>query len=160
MVQAAVLGGLVAALTDALPLLNLINCLCCLGIALGGVTAVLYLRANGVRQPLNMPILIQLGLMTGIAGALIDFAFQYIVFQMLGNWQIEWLRNMLENMDEIPPAWEEIYNQLQSPEFEGFAGWGIFIRSLIIFPLFTFLGGVITNQWIKKKKIKNRLRSK
>lgn len=151
MTQAAILGGLVAAITDTLPLLNLINCLCCLGIALGGVTAVMYLRANGV-QSLNMPLLIQLGLMTGIAGALIDFAFQYLVFSMLGNWQIEWLRNIIENMDEIPAGWESIYEKLQSPEFQSFAGWGIFIRSLIIFPVFTFLGALITHQWIRKRE--------
>lgn len=75
----------------------------------------------------------------------------YIVFQFYGNWQIEWIKNMIENLDEIPPMWDSIYEDLKSPEFQGFAGGTILIRSLILFPLFTFLGALLTNQSLVKK---------
>jgi hypothetical protein len=151
--QAAVLGGITAALTDAVPFLNLINCLCCLGLAAGGVVAVLYLYSNdSEKQTFSLPELIQIGLWTGITGALFAFVFHYIVFQILGNWQIEWIGNMIENMEEIPPMWEDIYQELQSPEMQGFAGMAILIRSLILFPVFTFLGALFTNRVLERRQ--------
>ena len=152
MIQAAILGGIVAALTDALPFLNLINCLCCLGIAAGGVVAVLYLRSMNPGKIFIMPEIIQIGLFSGLAGAFISFGFHYIIFQMIGNWQVEWISNMIEEMDEIPAVWEDLYTQLKSPEMQYFAGFSILIRSLIIFPVFTFLGALFTNRVLTKQQ--------
>ncbi len=152
--QAVVLGGITAALTDAVPYLNLINCLCCLGLAAGGVVAVLYLYSSDPEKHIyTLPELIQIGLWTGIAGALFAFVFHYIMFQILGNWQVEWISNMIENMEDIPPMWEEIYQELQSPEMQGFAGMAILVRSLILFPIFTFLGSLFTNRVLERKQI-------
>ena len=58
---------------------------------------------------------------------------------------------MIENMEEIPPIWNEMYEQLKSPEMQGFAGMSILIRSLIMFPVFTFLGALLTNRVLMKK---------
>ncbi len=149
--HAVLLGGMVAALTDALPYLNLINCLCCLGIAAGGAAAVLYLKSLDKDRVFVLPEIIQLGLLTGLAGAFFSFAFHYIMFRVIGNWQIEWITNMIENMEEIPPIWNEMYEQLKSPEMQGFAGMSILIRSLIMFPVFTFLGALLTNRVLMKK---------
>ena len=145
------MGGFVSALTMVVPLLNLVNCLCCLGVASGGVVAVLYLHKYGPFDSFSLPQVIQIGLVTGLAGAFLSFFMQYLVFQFYGNWQIEWIKNMIENLDEIPPMWESIYEELQSPEFQGFAGASILIRDLIIFPVFTFLGALLTNRSLEKK---------
>ncbi len=152
MIQAAVLGGSVAALTDALPFLNIINCLCCMGIAAGGAAAVFYLKSLNPGKIFITPEIIQIGLYSGLAGAFIDFAFQYIVFQMIGNWQVEWISNMIEQMDDIPTIWEDLYSQLKSPEMQAFAGFSLLIRSLIIFPIFTFLGALFTNRILTKQQ--------
>ena len=148
---AVLLGGMVAALTDALPYLNLINCLCCLGIAAGGAVSVLYLKSLDKDRLFVLPEIVQLGLLTGLAGAFFSFAFHYIMFRMIGNWQIEWIMNMIENMENIPPIWEEMYEQLRAPEMQGFAGMSILIRSLILFPVFTFLGALLTNRVLIKR---------
>ena len=152
MIKAAILGGSVAAATDAFPFLNLINCLCCMGIALGGVVAILYLKSLHPGKIFILPELIQIGLYSGIAGAFISFGFHYIVFQMIGNWQVEWIRNMIEQMDEIPTVWEDLYDQLKAPEMQFFAGFSILIRSLIMFPVFTFLGALLTNRIFTKRR--------
>ena len=154
--QAIVLGGFVSALSVVLPLLNLINCLCCMGVALGGITAVLYLHKNAHVPSFSMPEVLRIGLATGLAGAFISFFMHYIEFQIYGNWQIEWIKNMIENLDEIPPLWEDIYEDLQSPEFHQFAGVSILIRELIIFPLFTSLGAFLMNQSLIKKLNANK----
>ncbi len=151
--QAAVLGGITAALTDAIPYLNLINCLCCLGLAAGGVVAVLFMYSSDDEKHIySLPELIQIGLWTGIAGALFAFVFHYIMFQILGNWQVQWISNMIENMEDVPPMWEEIYQELQSPEMQGFAGMAVLVRSLILFPIFTFLGALFTNRALERKQ--------
>ena len=152
LLQAAIIGGLVSALTDVVPLLNLVNCFCCVGIALGGTVAVFYLRSQGVVKFFSLPELILIGLYAGIAGAFIDFALQFMAFQMLGNWQIEWIRNVMEGMEEIPPMWQDLYEQLQSPEMDVFAGTAVLVRALLIFPIFTFIGTVVGNQLWQKKQ--------
>ncbi|MGD9486501.1 MAG: DUF4199 family protein [Calditrichaceae bacterium] len=152
--QGAVLGGTVAALTDALPLLNIINCLCCLGIISGGVVAVLFYRktAEPEYRDLNTPSTVQLGLMAGLFGAFISFGLQYIVFKIMGNWQIELLTNMFENLDEVPALWENLYEEIQKEEYQGFAGMAILIRSLIIFPVFSLIGALITKRFMGRKQ--------
>lgn len=149
--HAVLLGGMVAALSDAVPYLNLINCLCCIGIAAGGAVSILYLKSLDRERIFVLPEIIQIGLLTGLAGAFFSFAFHYVMFRMIGNWQIEWLTNMIENMDEIPPIWEDLYTQLQAPEMQGFAGMSILIRSLILFPVFTFLGALLMNRVLIKR---------
>jgi hypothetical protein len=154
--RSALLGGITAALFDALPFINFINCLCCLGIAAGGITAVFYYRvySEDANESLSMPEIIQLGLMSGIIGALFSFTFQYIVFLIMGNWQIEMLKNLMDNMDEIPAVWADLYDQLQNTEeLQTFAGFAVLIRSLIIFPIFTFIGALLTNKIMDKKSM-------
>ncbi|HGY56446.1 MAG TPA: hypothetical protein ENK44_12120 [Caldithrix abyssi] len=151
--QAVVLGGVVAALTDALPLLNLINCFCCLGIAAGGAVAVFYYqRYLPPDASMSTPLVVQLGLSAGIIGALVAFVFHYIMYQMMGNWQVEWILNTIENLDEVPPMWEDIYEELQKEEYQVFAGWAILIRSLILFPIFTVSGALITRRILQKRR--------
>ncbi len=152
--QAVVLGGVVSALTDALPLLNLINCLCCLGIASGGAVAVFYYQRY---LPPDVPMIstpqaVQMGLMAGIIGALAAFVFHYIMYQMIGNWQVEWILNTIENLDDVPAVWENIYEELQGEEYQVFAGWAILIRSLILFPIFTVSGALITRRILLKRR--------
>ncbi len=145
-------GAFTAALIDSLPMLNLTNCLCCAGIMLGGVFPVLILhRQHPDHTFFSTPELIHLGLTTGLVAAFLSFVFQYIVFQVYGNWQVQWLSQAIESMEEIPPMWEEIYNELQKPEYQGFAGLTILIRNLIIFPIFTMLGAFLMNNWLKRK---------
>ncbi|HID39083.1 MAG TPA: hypothetical protein EYP36_06175 [Calditrichaeota bacterium] len=152
--QAVILGGVVSALTDALPLLNLINCFCCLGIAAGGAIAVLYYqRYQPPEAPLlSTPMAVQMGLMTGIIGALAAFVFHYIMYQIMGNWQVEWILNSIENLDDIPALWEGIYEELQKEKYQVFAGWAILIRSLILFPIFTLSGALITLRILQNRR--------
>lgn len=149
--EAVVLGGLFAALTDTIPFLNIVNCFCCLGIAGGGAVALIYLKKMTAKDLFSTPELIHLGLLTGLAGAFMAFVIHYVVFRYYGNWQIEWIRNMLDNMEELPPLWEEFYDELQSPEYVGFAGTSLLIRSLILFPVFSTAGAFVTSKILERR---------
>ena len=144
---AILLGGLLAALTDSLPVLNLINCLCCLGIISGGILPI-YLLSKKLegRDYFTTPEVIHIGLSAGLAGAVLAFVLQYIVYLIYGNWQVQWLTQALESMEELPPLWQDLYHELQKPEYQGFAGAAILIRNLIMFPIFTLLGSFLMNK--------------
>ena len=83
--HAVLLGGIVAALTDALPFLNLINCLCCMGIAAGGAVSVLYLKSLDRQRIFVLPEIIQIGLITGLAVAGFGFGAMLWV-KLAGTW--------------------------------------------------------------------------
>ncbi len=152
--KAALIGGFISALSDTIPLLNILNCLCCLGIALGGAAAWYFYQKelDENDKKISLPILVQLGLIAGLFGAFFDFAIHYMMYSLYGNWQIEWLLNMIENMEEVPNMWAEIHEELQADEYKYFAGAALLIRSLILFPVFTLAGTIITNQWMEKRK--------
>jgi hypothetical protein len=149
--QAAVLGGTFSALTTIIPILNIINFFCCIGIAAGGAVSVLFLKKYAGITGLVLPEIMRLGIVSGIIGAFIVFIVHFILYQLAGNWQIEFLINMIENMEDVPPVWEEIYTMLLEARGQGFGGAAVLIPYLILFPLFNFLGALITNQIIVKK---------
>lgn len=141
--QAAIIGGFFAALTDSLPFLNLINCFCCLGITLGGALAVRYLRQHANQAEFSRAELVHVGLLTGIFGAFASFFLNYLMFLLWGNWQIQWITNMMDKLDELPPLWEKLYEEIQKEEYQGFTGFAIFIRAMLLFPVFTTIGALI-----------------
>lgn len=148
--QSALVGGVVSALMDSLPYVKFINVCCCIGIALGGFAAFYYYRSQSPNEPeeFHLGSLVHLGLLTGLFGAVASFIIHYIVYKMVGNWDIEFLRNMMDNLDELPPLWDEIYEELESGKYDGFAGPVILVQSLIIFPIFTFLGVLAGNKFL------------
>jgi len=150
MYQAVIVGGFIAALSDTIPYLSFINCLCCMGIAAGGVMAVFKYKNLEPGKEFVLPELIQIGLLTGMAGAIIAFVIHFIVFNLIGNWQMEFLTNWIESLDEIPADLEILYEELKRPELQGFAGMAILIRSLILFPVFTLAGALFANKILER----------
>lgn len=148
--QSAVVGGIVAALMDSLPYIKLINVLCCIGIAFGGFAAFYYYRSQSPNEPEEFRLsgLVHLGLLTGLFGAIASFIAQYIVYKMAGNWDIELLKNMMENLNELPPMWDELYQEIDSGKYDAFAGPMILVQSLLVFPIFTFIGVLIGNKFL------------
>jgi hypothetical protein len=146
--QAAAVGGFVTGLIDALPYVKLINVFCCIGIVFGGFIAFYYYRSQSpdIPEEFRLADLVHLALMTAIFGAVISFALHYIVYKMVGNWDIELLRNMMDKMDELPPMWDDLYTELESGKYNGFAGPAILVQSLLVFPVFVFIGTVIGNK--------------
>lgn len=87
--QAVVLGGIVSALTVVVPLLNIINCLCCMGIASGGVVSVLYIHKYTHIKTFTLPEIIRIGLVAGIIGA---FLCTILCFSFTGTGRLNGLK--------------------------------------------------------------------
>ena len=66
-------GGTVAAILNAVPFLNFINCFCCIGIMLGGAVALAYYDYTiQIKEYLSPAIAVTLGITSGIIGAFIS----------------------------------------------------------------------------------------
>ncbi|MEJ2054662.1 MAG: hypothetical protein P8X42_12150 [Calditrichaceae bacterium] len=148
--QSAIFGGVISALMDALPYIKLVNVFCCIGIALGGFAAFYYYRSHSPNDPEEFSLagLVHLGLLTGLIGAVAGFVAHYIVYKLVGNWDIELLKNMMDKVNELPPIWDDLYGEIESGQYDGFIGPAILVQSLMIFPVFTFIGVLIGNKFL------------
>ena len=142
-VMPALYGGIVIAAISAIPGLNLLNCLCCAGVLLGGAMAVFFykkdLRAD--QAPLDSGTAIQLGALAGVFGAVIGTAITALILAAFGPVTNQIMSSILEGMrDQIPPeALDQALSRLQSG---GFAMVTL-VTSLIIDTIFGLLGGLI-----------------
>ncbi len=152
-IAAGFVGGLVAAAMNSVPILNFINCFCCAGIMLGGAVALVYYdRSFTVREYINPATAITVGITTGLFGAFISLGIDYIIYLNFGHWQIEFMYDMLETMEEVPSALEEMVYELEQ-ELEGGFIWGsILFRNLLLMPLFCLIGALIIRIFINKNR--------
>jgi hypothetical protein len=146
-------GGLVAAAMNSIPILNFINCFCCAGIMLGGVVALVYYdRSFTMREYINPATAVTVGITTGLFGAFISLGIDYIIFLNFGHWEIEFMYDLLEAMEEVPSALEDMIYELEQ-ELEGGFIWGsILFRNLLLMPLFCLIGALIIRVFINKNR--------
>jgi len=152
-IMAGVIGGFVAAILNSIPFLNVINCFCCMGIMLGGATAlVFYDRSFENPEYINSAIALTLGIASGIFGAFFSMGIEWIVYFNFGNWELELLQQLVENMDEIPPFMEEIIQTIEEEKLKGFTAGIVLLRNLIIMPVFCLIGSFFTRLYLNRKR--------
>ena len=155
--QSALIGGVVSALIDSMPYIKLINALCCIGIIFGGIAAFAWYRYHFPEvEKFSLGELVHLSLVTGLIGAGMSFILHFIFFKILGNWEVGFIVNMMDNLEEIPPMWEDIYKDLTTGKYSGFAGPVILVQSLILFPIFNFIGVLIGNRFLGMSKLDDK----
>lgn len=118
LVPSAMAGGLLLGILSGVPLVNCLNCACCITIILGGIlSSYLYLR----NYPATLPPVTYgdgavLGLLTGVFGT-VFWAFIHILFQLLKQMMgftaagMGFLREIAANPD-IPPEVREILQEV------------------------------------------------
>lgn len=150
----ALYGGIVMSVIGAIPFLNMVNCLCCAGVMLGGFMAVFFYK-NELRDgssPLISGDGLQLGALAGLFGAVIGTLLQFVVLKLVGNVGGEAILGMVENLvgDKMPP---ESLEQMREGMRDGGISVMSFVFSLIIDPLFGLIGGLIGFQVFKSKTV-------
>jgi hypothetical protein len=149
----SIVGGSVAALLTAIPFLNFVNCFCCIGIMLGGAIALFYYdRSNQYQDLISPAVAITLGIGSGLAGAFIALFIEWFIYINFGHWEIDFLKNILENMDEVPPMLDDMMTELESETIKGFLWGSVLLQNLIIMPLFCLLGSLITRTLINRNR--------
>ena len=150
---AGFVGGLVAGALNSIPILNFINCFCCAGIMLGGAVALIYYdRSFTVREYINPATAVTVGITAGLFGAFISLGIDYLIYINFGHWELDFMYDVLEAIEEVPPVIEEMLYELEQDLQAGFIWGSLLFRNLILMPIFCLIGAVITRVYINKNR--------
>ncbi len=154
LLTAGFIGGFVAAILNSIPFLNFINCFCCLGIMLGGAIALIYHdRSFQTKEYINPAMAVTLGITSGLFGAFISLFIDWFIYINYGHWEIEFMQQLIDNMDEVPPVLDEIFYELEEQLKSGFLWGSILLRNLLLMPVFCLVGSLITRVILNKNRI-------
>lgn len=137
--MASLYGGIIMGVISAVPGLNLINCLCCAGVMLGGAAAV-FESADGMK----------LGALAGVFGGIIGTILTIIVLKTVGNVSGEMMLGLMEGFrDKMPPeSWDQMSEGMLSDEIPALNLAIGFVFDI----LFGLIGGLIGYQLFKPKQ--------
>ena len=163
--RSAILGGLIIGAISGIPGLNLLNCCCCAGILLGGAISVYLYRREFTSEmpPMESSDALILGIIACIVGALITTFLSAMISLILGPVETEMMRNFMEKLTQkledrgsIPQGTlDNMRDQFEQAMKEGGTVGGILrslVYALILYPIFSMLGGLIGFGIFGKKK--------
>lgn len=148
MIGPALIGGVFLGITSSLPIINLVNCACCLWVVGGGVLAVyLYTRNYPSRMaPVTYTDGALLGLLTGVFGGLVwtavdvPLAFLWLQFDATN---LAELQEVLQDAGIPSEVRELILTAVQS----GGTGLGVILFNIgihvLLGSIFATLGGIL-----------------
>lgn len=139
----ALYGGIIIAAISAVPGLNLLNCLCCAGVLLGGVLSVFFYKKD---LPPDLPLTsgdcVKVGALAGVFSALIGallFAAMFSTFK-------EMFINMINSVPQDAER-QQVGDLMEQLENGSFARGGIIavvlFSELLMNTAFGLLGGLI-----------------
>lgn len=149
----AIYGGTIMGIIAAVPFLNLMNCLCCAGIILGGFLAVFFYKSNFTPDTPTFSAgdCLAVGALAGVAGAIIGTLLTAASMSIFGNVMVDFISELIRSMD-LP---EEVIDQVEEALAQSLGGGMIlieFLTNLILYPLFGLLGGLIGYGIFKPKQ--------
>jgi hypothetical protein len=163
--RAALFGGIAIGLISGVPVISLVNCCCCAGILGGGVlTYYLYREEHAEGMiPLESSDALILGIMAGLIGAFVQAIIHGFLILLFAGAQEELMRNImgkiidrLESSGSFPSdALDQMRSQIETSMKESNTMWGVMLNlfmSLIIYPIFGMLGGLLGYGIFRTKK--------
>ena len=151
---AASMGGTLAALLYSIPFINFVNCFCCIGIMSGGMFALYYYdKRLGLRTYLSAAVAVTIGIASGLLGAFLSLLIEWIIYLQFGHWELEFLQNIIDNMDEVPSFIEDMVREIENELQMGFYWGAILFRNLLLMPIFCLLGALIMRVILNKDRI-------
>jgi hypothetical protein len=156
MLMPALYGGLIMAVISAVPGLNLINCLCCAGVILGGFLAVFFYQKDLTPQmpPLTNGDGLKLGALAGVFGAVAGTVLGLLVVAAFGNVAGDMILDVMRGFeDSLPPGtMEQMEQQMEESATPGIMSTVMqFLGAIVIYPLFGLVGGLIGYSVYKPK---------
>ncbi|MGB7294935.1 MAG: hypothetical protein WBC70_05040 [Candidatus Aminicenantales bacterium] len=147
MFRAALIGGVVAGVLTAIPL---VNCFCCLWI-IGGAMLAAYLLAKDSAAPLTPGDGAVVGILAGIIAAVAD-AVASLPFETMNREYVQRFMDQLSQfVDEMPAGWE---NWMEKRAGELSPAWFLLglLASAVIYAALGALGGTIGVSIFSRKK--------
>jgi hypothetical protein len=154
MLMPAFYGGIIMAVISAVPGLNLLNCLCCAGVLVGGFMAVFFYKKELMPDmpPMTSSDGLQLGALAGVFGGVLGSLASIIIMQLAGNIGGEMILKFMEGFhDKMPPeAWDNMVESIR----EGRVSPLHMFFGVVIDVIFGLLGGLIGYSILKPKQEK------
>jgi hypothetical protein len=148
MLRPALVGGIVAGVLTAVPL---VNCLCCLWV-IGGAMLAAYLFAKDSPGPMTPGDGAVVGILAGIVAAVTD-AFASLPFETVNRQYVQrFMDELSQFMDDMPAGWENFVER-RAGEFS--PAWFLLglLASAVIYAALGAIGGTIGASIFGKKKI-------
>jgi hypothetical protein len=140
-------------LISSIPFVNLVNCLCCAGILLGGFLATYFYKSNFTPDtpPFTSGDCMAVGAISGVVGTIVATTLSLLFVVLFGDLTQEFILRMIENMD-LPEEALDAINQAFEEQTSAFNILLEFLMNLVIYPLFGMLGGLIGYNVYKPKQ--------
>ena len=156
MLMPSLIGGLLSGVLTAIPF---VSCFCCIWVIAGGLLAT-YLLSKESPSSLTTGDGVIVGVFAGIIGAVVDTIVSIPFDAMMRN--SEFMRALLDKVGEfsqdLPAGMEDL---LKSGPFSGSVSipWMLLglVLSMVIFSIFSALGGIIGVSLFKKKPDPNKV---
>lgn len=148
--QPAILGGTFMGVLSALPFVSYANACCCLWVVVGGVLAAWLLQQN-TRFQITTSDGAVVGLLAGVLGALIGVVITMLMAPFQRQLDLYILGRLTEAMGDVPPVIEQAIEQRRSqPAVTVLSAIASLMFSLILYPIFAMLGGLLGAVLFKK----------
>ncbi|HZX11535.1 MAG TPA: hypothetical protein VFG01_11375 [Acidobacteriota bacterium] len=145
----ALIGGGVAGVLSAIPILN---CLCCLWIIGGGIIAVFFLNKD-MTKPMTMGDGAIVGVFSGLVATAADFLISIPLAPITNKFIANFMERIAEYADEMPAGWESWLDKGTADVHISMVLLGILINA-IVFSVLGALGGIIGVSIFKRDKMK------
>lgn len=151
--MAGTIGGIVTAALNSIPILNFINCFCCIGIMLGGAVSLYYYdRSFLMNEYISPALAVTLGITSGLIAAFASLFIDWLIYLNFGHWELQFMQNLMDNMEEVPSVIDEIFYDLKDELKYGFIWGSILLRNLLLMPVFCLIGSLITRVILNKNR--------
>ena len=110
-----------------------------------------------MKEYLSTAIAVTIGIASGLLGAFISLMIEWFIYLRFGHWELEFLRNIINNMEEVPAYIEEMVGQIESELQMGFYWGAILFRNLLLMPIFCLFGSLIIRVFLNKNRIHENL---
>ncbi len=156
----AMFAGLILAVINFSPGLDLLNCFCCAGLLLGGVLAVLFYKMDLQEGQTILNIDgFYLGLWTGIFAAGFETVLNITIGPFIADIKFNMIKGLIHNIFSgmsIPP---DLMNQLgqaidaakRPALIDSLLS---FFLLVVVYAIFTIFGALLTTAFIQKRKAK------
>jgi hypothetical protein len=142
LIQPAVIGGLVAGLLSALPLISGGNLCCCLWIVSGGVVAAYLLQQNQA-APIVAGDGALVGLLAGVAGAFVYLVVSIPINLLVAPLEQRIFQRLAETMNNMPPEFREYATRSTSGGVRAAMAVFSFVFMLFLGAVFSTIGGLL-----------------
>ncbi len=151
MLKPALLSGVIFGVASAIPFLNLLNCCCLLIFGCGICSAYLLIKKSTAFISYGQGALV--GLLAGVFGAFTTTILESMMEILFGQRLKEMTFQLVEGFgQQIPPEYMEMIEQAMMEPFTISAMIMTLIFSLIIFGIFSTLGGILGVALFRKKQ--------